>query len=129
MDFPERLQRIIEEKKISKYKIAKAIDISASTVSNYIKGKTKPDSTKLTVLSNLLGVNKEWLQTGEGPKYILEEGEFPYSQFIRDNDGKYINEKLIGILERLTESMREKDHQISELISKLNLPSPEELKN
>jgi len=44
MGFPERLQSIIEEQRISKYKIAKAIDISASTVSNYIKGKTKPDS-------------------------------------------------------------------------------------
>ena len=64
MGFPERLQSIIEEQRISKYKIAKAIDISASTVSNYIKGKTKPDSTKLTVLCKLLGVNKAWLQTG-----------------------------------------------------------------
>ena len=41
MGFPERLQSIIEERQISKYKIAKAIDISASTVSNYLKGKTK----------------------------------------------------------------------------------------
>ena len=40
MGFPERLQSIIEERQISKYKIAKAIDISASTVSNYLKGKT-----------------------------------------------------------------------------------------
>ncbi len=71
MGFPERLQSIIEERQISKYKIAKAIDISASTVSNYLKGKTKPDSTKLTVLSRLLGVNKEWLQTGEGSKYTI----------------------------------------------------------
>lgn len=120
MGFPERLQSIIEERQISKYKIAKAIDISASTVSNYIKGKTKPDSTKLTVLSNLLGVSKEWLQTGEGPKYIVEDSEVSYNTNLRDIDGKRMNEKLISILDKLTESMREKDHQISQLINKIN---------
>ena len=86
MGFPERLQSIIEEQRISKYKIAKAIDISASTVSNYIKGKTKPDSTKLTVLCKLLGVNKAWLQTGDGPKYITEEPQTVYNRTPADID-------------------------------------------
>lgn len=121
MGFPERLQSIIEERQISKYKIAKAIDISASTVSNYLKGKTKPDSTKLTVLSRLLGVNKEWLQTGEGAKYTTEgETDTIYTQIFQDPEGKHMNEKLILILDRLTESMREKDQQISMLLNQMN---------
>jgi len=120
MGFPERLQSIIEERQISKYKIAKAIDISASTVSNYLKGKTKPDSTKLTVLSKLLGVNKEWLQTGEGSKYTTVETDTSYTQIFQDPEGKHMNEKLILILDRLTESMREKDQQISMLINQMN---------
>ena len=118
MGFPERLQSIIEERQISKYKIAKAIDISASTVSNYLKGKTKPDSTKLTVLSKLLGVNKEWLQTGEGSKYTEMETDGVYTKIFQDPEGKHMNEKLILI--RLTESMREKDQQISMLINQIN---------
>ena len=120
MVFPERLQSIIEERQISKYKIAKAIDISASTVSNYLKGKTKPDSTKLTVLSKLLGVNKEWLQTGEGSKYTEMETDGVYTKIFQDPEGKHMNEKLILILDRLTESMREKDQQISMLINQIN---------
>lgn len=121
MGFPERLQSIIEERQISKYKIAKAIDISASTVSNYLKGKTKPDSTKLTVLSKLLGVNKEWLQTGEGAKYTTGgETDTIYTQIFQDPEGKHMNEKLILILDRLTESMREKDQQISILLNQMN---------
>lgn len=120
MGFPERLQSIIEERQISKYKIAKAIDISASTVANYLKGKTKPDSTKLTVLSNLLGVNKEWLQTGEGAKYTMEEPNAAYTKIFQDPEGKRMNEKLILILDRLTESMRERDQQISMLINQMN---------
>ncbi|WP_251620711.1 helix-turn-helix domain-containing protein [Odoribacter lunatus] len=122
MEFPERLQSIIEERQISKYKIAKSIDISASTVSNYLKGKTKPDSTKLTVLSRLLGVNKEWLQSGEGSKYSVEEDEVNYSKLLYDPEGKHVNEKLILILDRLTESMRERDQQISMLIHKITTP-------
>ena len=120
MGFPERLQSIIEERQISKYKIAKAIDISASTVSNYLKGKTKPDSTKLTVLSRLLGVNKDWLQTGEGSKYTIIETDTIYTQIFQDPEGKHMNEKLILILDRLTESMREKDQQISILLNQMN---------
>lgn len=123
MGFPERLQSIIDERQISKYKIAKAIDISASTVSNYLKGKTKPDSTKLTVLCKLLGINKEWLQTGEGAKYTVEEEETVYNKMFQDPEGKQINEKLILILDRLTESMRERDQQITMLISHINSPS------
>lgn len=123
MEFPERLQSIIEERQISKYKIAKAIDISASTVSNYLKGKTKPDSTKLAVLSKLLGVNKEWLQTGEGAKYTIEEPDVAYTKMFQDPEGKHINEKLILILDRLTESMRERDQQISMLISQMTTPT------
>lgn len=119
MEFPERLQSIIEERQISKYKIAKAIDISASTVSNYLKGKTKPDHTKLAVLSKLLGVNKEWLQTGEGSKYTVEENDIAYTRIFQDPEGKHINEKLILILDRLTESMRERDQQISTLINQM----------
>lgn len=124
MGFPERLQSIIEEQRISKYKIAKAIDISASTVSNYIKGKTKPDSTKLTVLCKLLGVNKAWLQTGDGPKYITEEPQTTYNRTTTDLDDKQMIRKLINLLESQHESIREKDMQITLLIRKIpDIPS------
>lgn len=124
MGFPERLQSIIEEQGISKYKIAKAIDISASTVANYIKGKTKPDSTKLTVLSKMLGVNKGWLQTGEGAKYLIEEPEINYKTTYSGMNDKEMIEKLLNILDRQCDSMREKDMQITQLISKIpDVPS------
>ena len=124
MGFPERLQSIIEEQRISKYKIAKAIDISASTVSNYIKGKTKPDSTTLTVLCKLLGVNKAWLQTGDGPKYITEEPQTVYNRTPADIDDKQMIRKLINLLESQHESIREKDMQITLLIRKIpDIPS------
>lgn len=124
MGFPERLQSIIEEQGISKYRIAKAIDISASTVSNYIKGKTKPDSTKLAVLSKLLGVNKNWLQTGEGTKYIVEEPEIAYRQASAEINERQMIQKLLNLLDRQYDSLREKDMQITQLINKIpDVPS------
>ncbi len=123
MGFPERLQNVIEEKKISKYKIAKAINISASTISNYIKGKTKPDSTKLTVLCELLGVNKNWLLTGEGVQYLVEEPAAPYNPAPTGMSDKQMVEKLLFLLKQQTESIRERDQQITQLIGKLPYPS------
>ncbi len=74
----------------------------------------------MTVLSKLLGVNKEWLQTGEGSKYTTVATDTSYTQIFQDPEGKHMNEKLILILDRLTESMREKDQQISMLINQMN---------
>ena len=72
MSFPERLQQVMDEKGFTKYKVAKALRMSATTISNYLKSKTKPDITKLEVMSSLLGVNRQWLLTGEGEKYRKE---------------------------------------------------------
>lgn len=124
MGFSERLEEIIEERGISKYKIAKAIDISASTIGNYIKGKTRPDPTKLSVLSKLLGVSKSWLQTGEGPKYLLEEPEVAYQQTPVGLNEKLAIERLLNLLDKQHECIREKDMQITQLIRKIpDVPS------
>ncbi len=69
MSFSERLQKVMDEQGYTKYKVAKALHMSATTISNYLKNKTKPDTTKLEVMSRLLGVNRRWLLTGEGDKY------------------------------------------------------------
>ena len=42
----ERLQEYLETRKISKYRIAHDLNLSASTISNYLTGKTKPDGIK-----------------------------------------------------------------------------------
>lgn len=124
MGFSERLEEIIEERGISKYKIAKAIDISASTIGNYVKGKTKPDPTKLSVLSKLLGVSKNWLQTGEGIKYLTEEPEIPSQQVTAGPNDKLVIERLLNLLDKQHDSLREKDMQITQLIRKIpDVPS------
>lgn len=51
MSFSERLQKVMDEKGYTKYKVAKSLHMSATTISNYLKNKTKPDTTKLEVIT------------------------------------------------------------------------------
>ena len=60
----ERLQEYLETRKISKYRIAHDLNLSASTISNYLTGKTKPDGIKWELFRNYLGISEEWIRTG-----------------------------------------------------------------
>ena len=59
----ERLQEYLETRKISKYRIAHDLNLSASTISNYLTGKTKPDGIKWELFRNYLGISEEWIRT------------------------------------------------------------------
>ena len=61
----ERLQEYLETRKISKYRIAHDLNLSASTISNYLTGKTKPDGIKWELFRNYLGISEEWIRTGQ----------------------------------------------------------------
>ena len=102
MSFSERLQKVMDEKGYTKYKVAKALHMSATTISNYLKSKTKPDTTKLEVISLLLGVNRKWLLTGEGEKYrkgnaAVEKTSGDLS--VRDND-EFTVRHLVEIVDK-----------------------------
>ena len=56
----ERLQEYLETRKISKYRIAHDLNLSASTISNYLTGKTKPDGIIWEFPKNGYGQDKIW---------------------------------------------------------------------
>lgn len=66
MTIGDRIERIMIDKGYSKNRLAKQIGIHPSTLNNWITGKTKADSLKLDALCGFLGINLEWLITGEG---------------------------------------------------------------
>ena len=68
MGFSERLKEVMDEKGYTNYRVAKELNLSATTLSNYLNERTKPDITKLEVISRYLGVNRKWLISGEGEK-------------------------------------------------------------
>ena len=119
MSFPERLQQVMDEKGYTKYKVAKALRMSATTISNYLKSKTRPDITKLEVMSSLLGVNRQWLLTGEGEKYRKEyvvAEETSGSLFVRENDELTVR-YLAGTVDKQASSLQARDEEIRKLMA------------
>ena len=115
MGFSERLKEVMDEKGYTNYRVAKELNLSATTLSNYLNERTKPDITKLEVISRYLGVNRKWLISGEGEKerLVAEDGK-------PEEDENKVN-RLLNLLEKHTDSIREKDQQISQLINTAEL--------
>lgn len=61
----DRLNKLIEKKRVSNYKLAKDLNIHEGTIRQWRKGKTEPRSGNLLKLSNYFQVSASWLQTGE----------------------------------------------------------------
>lgn len=77
LNFAIRLKAILEKKKISQKKLAKAIGVSAPAVQFWVKGKNGPaDNVKLEI-AKFLGVSYSWLYSGEAenrlPLFLNEE--------------------------------------------------------
>ena len=109
MSFSERLQKVMDEQGYTKYKVAKALHMSATTISNYLKNKTKPDTTKLEVMSRLLGVNRRWLLTGEGDKYRKGNAAMTETSgdlSVRDND-----------VDKQASSLQARDEEVRKLMT------------
>ena len=109
----------MDEKGYTKYKVAKSLHMSATTISNYLKNKTKPDTTKLEVMSLLLGVNRRWLLTGEGDKYRKGDtatAETSRDLSVRDNDELTVRH-LVEIVGKQASSLQARDEEIRKLIT------------
>lgn len=118
MTFSERLHQMMLEKGFTKYRLSKDLKISATTISNYLNNKTKPDMTKLEVLSDHLGVNRAWLLHGEGEKYRHVEisGEnYASAISVRENDSMMFH-YLTSIIDKQAAMLKAKDEHIGELI-------------
>ena len=115
MSFSERLQKVMDEQGYTKYKVAKALHMSATTISNYLKNKTKPDTTKLEVMSRLLGVNRRWLLTGEGDKYRKGNAAMTETSgdlSVRDNDELTVRH-LVEIVDKQASSLQARDEEVT----------------
>ena len=59
--FAERLNIALERRNISPAELAKSLDISEATISNYRKGKYEPKQKRLDQISQILDVDIPWL--------------------------------------------------------------------
>lgn len=85
----QRLKKYLQEKGITKYRIAHETNLSATTISNYLNGNTKPDQIKWGLVRKYLGITDEWLQTG-----LDTFNNSPASNSPDDNLPAQLNEKI-----------------------------------
>jgi len=73
--------KILEERKITVYKVAKATGISTATMTQWKKGISTPKQDKLKKIADYLGVSVDYLMTGKEPEPNIQ---------ITDESGKLI---------------------------------------
>lgn len=59
--FRERLANLLKEKNIKQSQLAKLSGITASSISDWLKGKYSPKQDKIEIIANILDVNSLWL--------------------------------------------------------------------
>ena len=57
MELAEKLKKICEAKGSTPYKLAKEAGISSSTISEFLKGNSKPRIDTLLIICNQLGIS------------------------------------------------------------------------
>ncbi|MCL2649669.1 MAG: helix-turn-helix domain-containing protein [Candidatus Azobacteroides sp.] len=118
--FRDRLTRVIEERGISKYQIAKETRITEATLSNYCNGKGKPSPSIVMQLANFLDVDFNWLINGTGSdddKMILSE---PKPEYLILGKTKFTSKNSSVIIAHLEKQIDEKDKLISKLTALIN---------
>lgn len=98
--FKDRLAEALKHLKLSNYRLATDLKISKSTVGNYLKGISSPNSANLDVITGYLekrGINKNWLITGEGEMV----SNYSMKTTIHDSNQTYITNKNGNIFKEL----------------------------
>ena len=69
----EIFEKLLQEKGLTSYKVAKETGIGRSTFTDWKNGRSVPGTDKLMKISEYLGVSIEYLKTGKEP----EQKEYP----------------------------------------------------
>lgn len=118
----ERLILLIKQYNLNKKKFAIELGISPSTVGNWIKGFSEPNSISLNQIAVKFNkVNLEWLLTGKGYMLNKEQSEakellHKYGNGTLEAERKEVNElqkKLIAKLEEI-EKLKDDNHKLQE---------------
>ena len=65
MNLGERIYKLIKEKGISKYRLAKDLDVPPSTVRSWINYNINPREPNIKKLEKYFGVHPAWLRYGD----------------------------------------------------------------
>lgn len=79
-------EKILKQKKLSSYKVAKEAGVTQTSLSNWKNGKSVPSTTTLQKIADYLGVTVDYLMNGEETdnKALNEKDERDIKQAIED---------------------------------------------
>lgn len=80
MTTSERLKQVMEVKGFNLKTFSEQADIPYRTLQNYILTNREPNAESLVKLHSRLGINLNWLMSGEGEMFGSEIGLFNLSQ-------------------------------------------------
>lgn len=79
-------EKILKQKKLSSYKVAKEAGVTQTSLSNWKNGKSVPSTTTLQKIADYLGVTVDYLMNGDeiDKKVLNEKDERDIKQAIED---------------------------------------------
>ena len=83
MNQANRMKAAIHWSGLKKTLAAELLGVTLETMSDWVNGTARIDTTNLQGLAKLTGVNSEWLQFGQGYSYGLEDQDFLQSQRLK----------------------------------------------
>lgn len=73
MEFAQRLQQMMQRNQITKFKLSKHLDVSPSTVTNWLTGLSLPKIDKIRQIASLFHVSTDYLLNGsDAPELPVE---------------------------------------------------------
>lgn len=81
-DIVFRIEQLLEDNKVTGYKLSKATGISESVISRVRNRKLNPSYEVLSRIAIYFNVSKHWLETGEGEKSLSSDS-------VSENHGFY----------------------------------------
>ncbi len=84
MSISERLNLVLKDKSLKIKDFSDASGVAYRSLQNYLNGEREPNTESLVKLSTQMGINLNWLLTGDGNMYISEDS------FSQSNEYAYI---------------------------------------
>jgi transcriptional regulator with XRE-family HTH domain len=96
MDTRERILKLMENNHITKYRLAKEINVSSGIISDWASGKSTSYTKYLDKIANYFGVTVDYLLTGKEPEIIDSGVLTPKDKKDIAKDMERIREKLMN---------------------------------
>lgn len=103
----ERIQAIIDDKKIKKVEFARRLNLSQSFVSDMCSGKSQPSDRTISDICREFNVNEHWLRTGDGDMFVPVTRSQEVAEFVGDvlkGEADTFKRRFVAMLARLDES-------------------------